>query len=319
MKLTDNKAPRLLQWRTLGSGLLALTLLFTGVSASASSIGLVTSSSGSLEITSDLNVIGGDAAGGAHATVIAPDLQVCDERTAMVSRFDATGDLQVCKETGAVDANGNPIWDWMSHQVVGSNIATGAVGETQIANDAVAQQHVRADAVGGDQIRTSSITGLKLIENAIQSRELASNAVGTTHIAANAVTNAKIASGAVGTSQLANNAVTSANIAAFAVTTDKIGGGAVTNAKIAYGAVRTASLADGAVTNAKLAKIPSGCSVVYFKTSELRGRTSSSTQYHVSDGRIYGRMCVAMSTFYGCNIWSTWYDSGSAIKSVSCG
>lgn len=211
MKSTYLKRPKTQRLMGLfaGAALLATTLsALNAPTAHANAVGLINSSGSALEITSDLNVVAGDTTGNANTTLIGIDLLNCDERIAMVTRFDADGELKVCKDTGAVDGDGNAIWEWQSHQVIEKNIADSAVTQDKIKALAISEQHIQTDAVGGDQIRNDSIAGSKLNAQAISQRELGNNAVGTNHLQDSAVTNAKLANNAITTSKIQDGAVT---------------------------------------------------------------------------------------------------------------
>lgn len=183
------------------AGFLALPFLLAGA-VQANALSLTESSKGELQATNNTNAIGGDAAGNAVSTLIAPDLTVCDERNHMISRLNADGDLQVCSDLGG------GVWDWSNYQLSETNFSNDAVVGQHIPSLAIGQHHIQVDAVGGDQVRANSLSSSKLMANTITNRELALNAVGTNQLQNLAVTTQKIMDLAASTDKFANGSVT---------------------------------------------------------------------------------------------------------------
>lgn len=272
-----------LQWLQ-GKKQYVAILLIAALSMSAgalhANIGLLTGSSGNLEITSDGEI--SDVAGSATATVIAPDMQVCDERTAMVARFNADGELQVCRETGDVDAEGDPIWDWTEHQVANLNLGDNAVEERNIGQDQVQSRQIQSNSVTESEVADNTLRGSHLVMDAISQREMADNAVGREQIRSNAVSGDELANNAVGSPHIRENAVTGSELASNAVDSIHIRSNAVGSSELASGAVANTHIQTNTISRDRLGfEVTMSNSEFMSRYSEAKANCTTTGQWRI--------------------------------------
>ena len=96
-------------------------------------------------------------------------------------------------------------------------------------------------------VTNGAITGAQLATNAVGTTNIQNGAITSTQLAFGAVANSNLAVNAVATTNIQNGAVTTAQIANNAVTTAQIASGAVMNRNLAANAVNATNIADGQV------------------------------------------------------------------------
>lgn len=193
--------------------------------------------------------------------------------------------------TGGISSWTGPVSS-TSAQIVGTDIASGAVGSAALA----------AGAVGSSALAAGAVTGSKLATGAVGSAALASGSVGSAAIANAAVVAAALASGAVTTAAIASGAVTGTAIASGAIGSAALASGAVGNSALQVGAIETANLVAGTVTGG----------ATDFETGSLLIGTSWTTLASAS-------ITVTLGCNVAISIVSVTTDSGVTIGAGSSG
>lgn len=153
----------------------------------------------------------------------------------------------------------------LNGQIVGSQLADGAVEAAKIKDGAVTgpkivdgvitAPKISSLAIDATKIASNAVTAEKVFDGAITAPKIGNLAIDSTKIAPNAVTTEKIVDGVVSSVKIGNLAVDATKLANNAVTTAKILDGAIADAKIAAGAVTSGKIFDGAIINVKLAAL----------------------------------------------------------------
>lgn len=155
-----------------------------------------------------------------------------------------------------------------------AQIASGAVGTTELANNSVTTAKITDGDVTAAKLANNSVTNAKVANGELTPAKLNSdtpasgellsyNGTNFEWVAAPAgsgstavggdltgtVSNAQIASGSVGSTELATNAVTTAKITDTNVTTAKLADSAVSTAKLGDNSVTSAKIVDGTIVN----------------------------------------------------------------------
>jgi len=127
------------------------------------------------------------------------------------------------------------------------------VGADEIATNAVGTSELATDAVTGANILDGTISSLDIGTNAVGNDELANNAVGSANIIDGSIQGSDIATGAIGTVQIATNTITASDIAANAIGNSELAANAVQSVNIFPGAVTSTGILDGTITSADVA------------------------------------------------------------------
>jgi predicted phage tail protein len=156
--------------------------------------------------------------------------------TPVVNAADMTGALTSAQIASVAAAT-------VTGQIVGTQIAAGAISTASLAAGSVTTAVLAAGAVTASTIAANTIKAGNLAAGSVTTAALAAGAVTASTIAANTITAVNLAAGSVTTAALAVGAVTASTIAANSITAGQIQAGAISATELAAGSITTTKLA----------------------------------------------------------------------------